>query len=58
MHIARTGKTKNVHQIFVGKPDGNRPDHTTDLGINDREDNIKMDLREVGLEDVDWIHLA
>jgi len=22
------------------------------------EDNIKMDLREIGWEDVDWIHLA
>jgi hypothetical protein len=22
------------------------------------EDNIKMDLREIGLEGVDWIHLA
>jgi hypothetical protein len=22
------------------------------------EDNIKMDLREVGWEDVDWMHLA
>jgi hypothetical protein len=22
------------------------------------EDNIRMDLREMGWEDVDWIHLA
>jgi len=32
-------------------------DHFEDLGV-DREDNIRMDLTEVGCEIVDWIHLA
>jgi len=32
-------------------------DHLEDLGIDGRH-NIKMDLREVGWESVDWIHLA
>jgi hypothetical protein len=39
----------------VGKPEGRRP-----LGRPRRrwEDNIKMDIREVGWGDVDWIDLA
>jgi len=32
-------------------------DHSEDLGT-DWEDNIRMDLKEVGWEGVDWIHLA
>jgi hypothetical protein len=40
---------------IVGKPEGRRP-----LGRPRRrwEDNIKMDLREVGLGGMDWIDLA
>jgi len=39
----------------VGKPEGKRP-----LGRPSRrwEDNIKMDLLEVGCEDMDWIDVA
>jgi len=39
----------------VGKPEGQRP-----LGTSRRrwESNIKMDLREVGCEGMDWIELA
>jgi hypothetical protein len=39
--------------ILVGRPEGRRP-----LGRPRRgwEDNIKMDLREIGFGDVDWIH--
>jgi hypothetical protein len=39
----------------VGKPEGKRP-----LGISSRrwEDNIKMDLQEVGCGGMDWIELA
>jgi hypothetical protein len=38
----------------VGKPDGNRP-----IGIYRRmwEDNIKLDLREIGWGSMDWIDL-
>jgi hypothetical protein len=41
--------------ILVGGPEGRRP-----LGRPRRrwEDNIKMDLREIGFGDVDWIHWA
>jgi hypothetical protein len=40
---------------LVGKPEGKRP-----LGRPRRRrvDNIKMDLREIGWDDVDWIDLA
>jgi hypothetical protein len=31
--------------------------HSEDLGV-DGENNIRMDLREIGWKDVDWIHLA
>jgi len=43
-----------VHRILVGKPEGKRP-----LGRPRRrwEDNIKMDLREVGGVE-DWMELA
>jgi hypothetical protein len=44
-----------AYNILVGKPEGWRP-----LGRpwHKWEDNIKMDLREMGLGDVDWIHVA
>jgi hypothetical protein len=44
-HMARMGKGRGVHRLLVGKPEGKRP-----LGRPKRrwEDNIKMDLQEVG----------
>jgi ribosome biogenesis protein Nip4 len=44
-----------AYNILVGRPEGRRP-----LGRHRRrcENNIKMDLREMGFGDVDWIHLA
>jgi hypothetical protein len=46
---------RNTYNILVGKPEGKRP-----LGIPRRrwEDNIRMDLVEIGWECVDWMHLA
>jgi hypothetical protein len=40
---------------LVGKPEGKRP-----VGRPRRrwKDNIRMDLRKIGWEDVDWMHLA
>jgi hypothetical protein len=48
------GSMKNAYKILVGKPEGKK------RGIARRrwEDNIRMDLRERGWEDLDWIHLA
>jgi hypothetical protein len=54
-HVARMGEVRGVYNILVGKPEGKRS-----LGRPRRrwEDNIKMNLRETGFGDVDWIHLA
>ena len=45
------GKSRNAYRVLVGKPEGKRL-----LGRPRRrwEDNIKMDLREVGCEPGDW----
>jgi hypothetical protein len=39
----------------VGKPEGKRP---VGRPRHRREDNIKMDLREIGWGGMDWIDLA
>jgi hypothetical protein len=54
-HVARIGETRNACRILVGKPEGKRP-----LGRPRRRwvDNIKMELREIGWDGVDWIELA
>jgi hypothetical protein len=52
---ARMGEVRGPYNILVGRPEGIRP-----LGRPRRrwEDNIKMDLREIGFGDVDWIRWA
>jgi hypothetical protein len=54
-HVARIGEERKVYKFLVGEPEGKRP-----LGRPRRrwEDGIRMDLREIGLEGVDWIRLA
>jgi hypothetical protein len=49
------GEKRNAYTILVGKPEGKRP-----LGRRRRrwEDNIKMDLREIGWGGMDRINLA
>jgi len=49
------GHGRGVYRVLVGKPEGKRP-----LGRPRRrwEDNIKMDLQEVGCGRMDWIELA
>ena len=53
--MARMGEGRGVHKVLVGKPEGKRP-----LGRPRRrwEDNIKMDLQEVGGGCEDWMELA
>ena len=53
--MARMGEEIGVHIVLVGKPEGKRP-----LGRPRRrwEDNIKMDLQEVGGGRGDWMELA
>jgi hypothetical protein len=54
-HVARMGERRGAYRALVGKPEGRRP-----LGRVRRrwEDNIKMDLREVGCGGADWVDLA
>jgi hypothetical protein len=54
-HVALMGEVRGTYNILVGRPEGRRP-----LGRPRRrwEDKIKMDLREIGFGDVDWIYLA
>jgi hypothetical protein len=44
-HVACVGERRDAYRVLVGKAEGKRP-----LGISSRrwEDNIKMDLQEVG----------
>ena len=54
-HVAHMGERRGVHSVLVGKPEGKRP-----LGRPRPrwEDNIKMDLQEVGRSCGDWMELA
>jgi hypothetical protein len=49
------GEKRNGYKISVGKSDGKRPH-----GRPRRrwEDSIKIDLKNIGMEIVDWIQLA
>ena len=49
------GERRGIYSVLVGKPEGKRP-----LGRPRRrwEDNMKMDLQEVGCGGMDWIELA
>jgi hypothetical protein len=49
------GLKRNAYMILVGMSEGKRP-----LGRSRRRwlDNIKMDLREIGWDDMDWIDVA
>jgi len=54
-HVAHMGEKRYVYRFMVGKPEGKRP-----LGRPRCrwEDNIKMDLQEVGYGGMDWIELV
>jgi hypothetical protein len=53
-HVARM-EGRGVCRVLVGRPEEKRP-----LGRPRRrwEDNIKMDLRETGIDEANWIRLA
>jgi hypothetical protein len=52
--VARMGEGRGVYRVLVGRPEGKRP-----LGRPRRmwEDNIKMDLTEIGIDGANWIQL-
>jgi hypothetical protein len=49
------GEGRDVFRVLIGRPEGKKP-----LGIPRRrwEDNIKQDLREIGIDEANWIQLA
>ena len=53
--VACMGERRGIYRILMGKAEGKGP-----LGRPMRrwEDNIKVDLQEVGCEGMDWIELA
>jgi hypothetical protein len=55
MQHARKREMRNAYKISVGKPEEKRP---VAISRCRWEDNIRMDLWEIKLEGVDWIHLA
>jgi hypothetical protein len=54
-HVARMREKRNAYRILVGLPEGKRPLGRPRLRWMD---NIKMDLREIGWNGMDWINLA
>jgi hypothetical protein len=54
-HVARMGEGRGVYRVLVGRLEGKRP-----LGKPRRrwEDNIKLDLRKIGIDGANWIQLA
>jgi hypothetical protein len=54
-HVARMVERRGIYRVFVGRPEGKRP-----LGRPRRrwENNINMDLREIGIDGAKWIQLA
>jgi hypothetical protein len=54
-HAAHMREKRNLYKVFVGKPKGNRP---LDRLRHRWKDGIKMHLKEIGWEGVEWIHLA
>jgi hypothetical protein len=54
-HVVWMGKERRVCRLLMGKPEGKRP-----MGRprNKWENNIRVDLQEVGCAGMDWIELA
>jgi hypothetical protein len=51
-YVSRIGDMRNASRILVGKAKGMRP-FGRHMG-----DNVRMEVRVIGCEGVDWIHLA
>ena len=54
-HVARMGEDRGEHRVLVGKPERKRP---LERPRRRWEDNIKMDLEEVGGGREVWMELA
>jgi hypothetical protein len=49
------GEGRSVYRVLVGRPEGKKPVGRPRYRW---EDNIKTDLREMGIDEANWIHLA
>jgi hypothetical protein len=54
-HAARMREWRGVYRVLVGRPEGKRPLGTPTLRW---DNNIKMDLRDIGIDGENWIRLA
>jgi len=54
-HVARNEAMRNAYNISVLKPEEKI---SLERPRSRQKDNIKMDVREIGNENMDWIHLA
>jgi hypothetical protein len=54
-HVALKGKKENTYRILVGKYECKR---LLEISRYRREDTIKIDLKEIGGEGMDWLYLA
>jgi hypothetical protein len=54
-HVARIGEGRDVYRVLVGRSEGKRP---LERPSHRWEHNIKLDLREIGIDGVNWIRLA
>jgi hypothetical protein len=53
--VARMGEDRGVYGVLVGRFEGKRPLRRP---RHRWEDNIKLDLRETGMDGAKWIRLA
>jgi hypothetical protein len=54
-HIAQMGEVRGMYKVLLGKPEGKKPLWRPRFRW---ENNIRMDLQEVGCGGMDWIGLA
>jgi hypothetical protein len=54
-YTGRMGEGRYVYRVLVGRPEGKRPLRRPKRRL---EDNIKLDLREIGIDGANWIQLA
>jgi hypothetical protein len=53
--VARIGQRRGVYGVLVGRPEGRR---TLRRPRRKWEDNVKMDVRDIGIDGANWIKLA
>jgi hypothetical protein len=54
-HVAGMGEERGIYRVLVGRPESKRPLERSRCRW---EDNIKLDLTEIGIDGANWIRLA